>query len=87
MIYPRVLPVCTDYDTVFSMVKSIHGYWCVYFFCHVISDYLFVMCMQRESNLRGSYQDFIYEIARSELIVTKNLQTKSRKIGNLLVGM
>ena len=48
MINSRRLPVYIDTDTVFSTFKFIHGYWYVELFCHVISDFLFVRCMQRE---------------------------------------
>ena len=45
MLHPRKLPSCTDSDTVFSTVDYICRYWCVEFFCLVISYFLFVRCM------------------------------------------
>ncbi len=48
-------------------------------FCHVISDYLFVRCMQRESHSHGAYQDYIREVGASETIVTDNSRTQTGK--------
>ena len=79
MLHPRRLPGRTDADTVFSTVKSIRGYWCVQFFCHVPSDFLFVRCMQRESHSHGAYQDYIREVGASEVIVTDNSKTQTGK--------
>jgi len=79
MLHPKRLPGRTDADTVFSTVKSIRGYLCVQFFCHVISDFLFIRCMQRESHSHGAYQDYIREVGASESIVTDNSQTQTGK--------
>ena len=46
MLHPRRLKGRTDTDTFFSSVKSIRGYLCVQIFCHVLSDFIFVRCMQ-----------------------------------------
>ena len=59
MLHPRRLKGRTDTDNFFSTVKSIRGYLCVQIFCHVLSDFLFVRCMQRESHSHGTYQDYI----------------------------
>ena len=69
----------TDTDILFSSVKSIRGYLCVQIFCHVLSDFLFVRCMQRESHSHGAYQDYIREVGASELIVTDNSCTQTGK--------
>ena len=61
----------------FSTVKSIRGYRCAQFFCHVLSDLLFVRCMQRESHSHGAYEDCIREIGASETIVTDNFDLTS----------
>ena len=79
MLYPRRLKGRTDTDTFFSTVKSIHGYLCVQIFCHIMSDVLFVCCMQRESHSHGAYQDYIREVGASELIVTDNSKTQTGK--------
>ena len=55
MLHPRQLRGRTDEDTFFSTVKSIHGCLCVKIFFHVISEYLFVGFMQRESHSHGAY--------------------------------
>ena len=72
MLYPRRLKGRTDTDTFFSTIKSIRGYLCVQIFCHVLSDFLFVRCMQRESHSHGAYQDYIREVGASEMVVTDN---------------
>jgi len=41
-------------------------------FCHILSDYLFVRCIQRESQSHGAYQDYIREVGASEVVVTDN---------------
>ena len=82
MLHPRRLPgrSRTDSDTVFSTVKSIRGYRCAQFFCHVPSDFLCVRCMQREAHSHGTYEDYIREVGASEIIITDNSQTqKGRK--------
>ena len=79
MLHPRRLKGRTDTDTFFSSVKSIRGYSCVQIFCHVLSDFLFVRCMQRESHSHGAYQDYIREVGASELIVTDNSRTQTGK--------
>ena len=79
MLYPRRLKGRTDTDTFFSTIKSIRGYLCVQIFCHVLSDYLFVRCMQRESHSHGAYQDYIREVGASEMIVTDNSRTQTGK--------
>ena len=79
MLHPRRLKGRTDTDTFFSTVKSIRGYLCVQIFCHVISDYLFVRCMQRESHSHEAYQDYIREVGASEMIVTDNSKTQTGK--------
>ena len=79
MLHPRRLPGRTDADTVFSTVKSIRGYWCIQFFLHVISDYIFVRCMQRESHSHGAYQDYVREVGAPETIITDNSQTQTGK--------
>ena len=79
MLHPRRLRGRTDTDTFFSSVKSIRGYLCVQIFCHVMSDFLFVRCMQRESHSHGAYQDYIREVGASELIVTDNSRTQTGK--------
>ena len=79
MLHPRRLKGRTDTDTFFSTVKSIRGYLCVQIFCHVISDYLFVRCMQRESHSHGAYQDYIREVGASETITTDNSKTQTGK--------
>ena len=71
MLHPKRLPGRADADTVFSTVKSIRGYLCVQFFCHVISDFLFI------SHSHGAYQDYIRGVGASESIVTDNLQTQT----------
>jgi len=58
-LYPRRLKGRTDTDTFFTTIKSIRGYLFVQIFCHVLSDYLFVRCMQRKSQSHGAYQDYI----------------------------
>ena len=77
MLYPRRLKGRTDTDTFFSSVKSTRGYLCVQIFCHVISDFLFVRCMQREAHSHGAYQDYIREVGASELITTDNSRTQT----------
>ena len=77
MLHPRRLPGRTDADTVFSTVKSIRGYKCVQFFCHVPSDFLFVRCLQRESQSHGAYQDYIREVGASDTICTDNSKTQT----------
>ena len=42
------------------------------FVCHILSDYLFVRCMQRESQSHGAYQDYIRGVGVSEVVVTDN---------------
>ena len=79
MLHPRRIPGRTDADTVFATVKSIRGYRCAQFFCHVPSDFLFVRCMQRESHSHGAYEDYIREVGVSETIVTDNSQTQTSK--------
>jgi hypothetical protein len=79
MLHPRRLKGRTDTDTFFSTVKSIRGYLCVQMFCHVLSDYIFVRCMQRESHSHGAYQDYIREVGASEKIVTDNSKTQTGK--------
>ena len=79
MLHPRRLKGRTDSDTFFSTIKSIRGYTCVQIFCHVVSDYLFVRCMQSESHSHGAYQDYIREIGASEMICTDNSQTQTGK--------
>ena len=69
----------TDTDILFSSVKSIRGYLCVQIFCHVLSDFLFVRCIQRESHSHGAYQDYICELGASELIVTDKSRTQTGK--------
>ena len=39
---------------------------------HVLSDYLFVRCMQRESQSHGAYQEYICEV-----LVTDNSKTQT----------
>jgi len=53
MLHPRRLKGRTDTDTFFSSVKSIRGYLCVQIFCHVLSDFLFVRCMQSDECYDG----------------------------------
>ena len=77
MLHPRRLPGRTDADTVFSTVKSIRGYKCVQFFCHVPSDFLFARCLQRESQSHGAYQDYIREVGASDTICTDNSKTQT----------
>ena len=48
-------------------------------FCHVISDYLFVRCMQRESHSHGAYHDYIREVGASDIITTDNSKTHTGK--------
>ena len=48
MIHSRRLRGSMDSDTFFSTLQSIHRYGYIELFCHVISDLLFVRCMQRE---------------------------------------
>ena len=79
MLHLRHLKGCTDTDTFFSTVKSIRGYLCVQIFCHVMSDYLFVRCMQRESHSHRAYQDYIREVGASEIITTDNSKTQTGK--------
>ena len=79
MLHPRRLKGRTDTDTFFSTVKSIRGYSCVQIFCHVLSDFLFVRCMRRESHSHGAYQDYIREVGASEMIVTDNSRTQTGK--------
>ena len=79
MLHPRRLKGRADTDTFFSTVKSIRGYLCVQIFCHVMSDYLFVRCMQRESHSHGAYQDYIREVGASEIITTDNSKTQTGK--------
>ena len=89
VLHLRRLKGRTDTDTFFSSVKSIRGYLssvksirgytCVQIFCHVMSDFLFVRCMQRESHSHGAYQDYIREVGALELIVTDNSRTQTGK--------
>ena len=79
MRHPRRLSSRTDMDTFFSMVKSICGYLCVQIFCNIDSDFLFARCMQRESHSHGIYQDYIFKVGASELIVTHNSKTQTSK--------
>ena len=79
MLHPRRLQGRTDTDTFFSSIKSIRGYTCVQIFCHVLSDYLLVRCMQRESHSHGAYQDYIREVGASEVVVTDNSRTQTGK--------
>ena len=65
MLYPRRFKGRTDTDMFFSTVKSIRGYLCVQIFCHALSDYLFVRCMQRDSHSHGAYQGYIREVGAS----------------------
>ena len=66
-LHPRRLPGRVDTDTFFSSVKSIRNYTCVQIFVHVLSDFLFLRCMQRESHSHGAYQDFIREVGAAQL--------------------
>jgi len=78
-LYPRRLKRRTDTDTFFSTIKSIRGYLCVQIFCHVLSDYLYVRCMQRESQSHSAYQDYTREVGASEVLVTDNSRTQTGK--------
>jgi len=55
-------------------------------FCHILSDYLFVRCMQRESQSHGAYQDYIREEGASEVVVTDNSKTQTGKNWKRQVG-
>ena len=79
MLHPRRLKGRTYTDTLFSTVKSIRGYLCVQIFCHVKLDFLFVRCIQRESNSHGTYQDYIHEVGDPEMIITENSKTQTGK--------
>ena len=46
---------------------------------HMISDYLFVRCMQRESHSHGAYQGYIRKVGGSGIIITDNYFTQTGK--------
>ena len=48
-------------------------------FFNVISYYLFVRCMQRESHYHEAYQDYIRKVGASEVIITDNLCNQTGK--------
>ena len=79
MLHHQQLRGCTDADTFSSTLKPIQAYLCVQISFRVISDYLFVICMQRESHSNGDYQDYIRKVGASEVIITDNYCTQ---IGN-----
>ena len=79
VLHFRQLQYRTDTDIFFSSVKFIFEYTCVQIFCHVLSDYLFVRCMGRESHSHGVYQDYIHQVGASEVIVTDHSWTQTGK--------
>ena len=79
MLHPTRLPGRTDADAVFLTVELIRGYLCMQFFCHVISDFIFLRCVQRESHSHGAYQDYIREVGASKVLVTDNSRTQTGK--------
>lgn len=78
-LHPKRLRGRVDADTFFSTVKSIRNYKCVQLFVHVLSDFIFIRCMQRESHSHGAYQDFVREVGAPEMIITDNSKTQTGK--------
>ena len=79
-LYPRRIKGRTDSDTIFSSVMSIKGFRCVQLFVCLLSDFLFVKCLRRESQSHSAYQDFIRDVGAPNSLLTDNSQTQTGKL-------
>ena len=79
-LHPRRVKGRTDSDTFFSSVTSIRGFRCVQLFVCLLSDFLFVKCLRRESQSHSAYQDFIRDVGAPNSLLTDNSQTQTGKL-------
>ena len=79
-LHPRRIKGRTDSDTFFSSVKSVRGYRCVQLFVCLLSDYLYIKCLRRESHSHSAYQDFIREVGAPNTLLTDNSQTQTGEL-------
>lgn len=64
-------------DTFFSSIRSIRGYTCAQLFVAILSDYLFLKCIRRESQVPGTYQDYCREVGVPNELLTNNSKVQS----------
>ena len=76
-LHPRRIKGRTDSDTFFSSITSRRGFRCVQLFVCLLSDFLYVKCLRRESHSHSAYQDFICEVGAPNTLLTDNSQTQT----------
>jgi hypothetical protein len=79
-LHPKRLEGRTDSDTFFSSIISIRNFACVQIFVHLVSRFIYVQCMRKESESHGAYQDFIREVGAPNVLLTDNAQTEVGKL-------
>ena len=70
----------TDSDTFFSSVTSMRSFRCVQLSVYLLSNFLFVKCLRRESQFHSAYQDFIRDVGAPNSLLTDNSQTQTGKL-------
>jgi hypothetical protein len=78
-LHPRRIIGRTDLDTFFSLVESVRKFMSVQIFFCVLTKFLYVKGMRRESHSHGAYQDFVWDVGAPNMLLTNNSQTQTGK--------
>jgi hypothetical protein len=76
-IHGRRLKGRTDTDTFFASLKSIRGYRCCQLFVHILSQFVFVTLLRKESQNLRAYEDFVTEVGTPNLLLSDNAQSQT----------
>jgi hypothetical protein len=78
-LHPNRVDDRTDSDMFLSSIKSIRNYLLcvVQLLIHIPSQFLFALCMFRETHSHGAYQDFVCEVGAPNILLTDSSQTQS----------
>jgi hypothetical protein len=79
VLHPRRITGRTDLDTFLSSAKSVRKFISVQIFFCVLTKFLYVKGMRRESHSHGAYQDFLRDVGAPNMLLTYNSQTQTGK--------
>jgi hypothetical protein len=78
-LHPRRITGRTDSDTFFSSVETVRKFMSVQIFFCVLTKFLYVKGMRRESHSHSAYQDFVRDVGAPNMLLTDNSQTQTGK--------